>query len=104
MAEIAKINLPVKEVRAYCASEPIERLSDFGSVMPDMLRQDTEIGLVVEYSPGASITYIDMARQERELEAMIGSVVDLRTPNELERRYRQQILESAILVFAKNSS
>ena len=103
MSEMIRYDLPVKEMRAYCETQPIEQLSDFGSFLPDMLRPDTDIGLVVKYQPGASITYIDMARQERELGEMIGGNVDLRTPNELEKRFRLQILERAIVVFDKNS-
>ena len=102
MAEMIKIDLRIKEIRAYCESQPIARLSLLGTDFDDWLRPDTDIGLLVEYLPGASITYIDMARQERELGAIIGGAVDLRTPNELERHCRQQNIERSTLVFAQN--
>ena len=104
MQETMKLNWPIGEIQTYCAAELIKSLADFGSVMPDLLRPDTDIGLLVEYIPGAPITFIDMARQERELGAMIGSKVDLRTPNELERHSQKQVLAGAIRVFAKNAS
>ena len=103
MSEMIGLDLPVKAISDYCALQPITRLSALGADFDNWRRPDTEIGLLVEYLPTASITYIDMARQERELGEIIGSGVDLRTPNELESHTRQQILEGATLVFAQNS-
>ena len=103
MSDVVKIDLPVKAIRDYCESQPIERLSALGAGFDDWMRPDTDIGLLVEYIPAASITYVDMARQERELGEIIGGGVDMRTPNELERHSRQQILEGATLVFAQDS-
>ena len=102
MSEAIKIGLSVKEICDYCETQPIERLSLLGTDFDDWLRPDTDLGLLVEYIPGASITYIDMARQERELGVFLDGLVDLRTPNELDNHLRQQIIEGATIVFAKN--
>ena len=103
MSEMTRLDLPVKAIRDYCTSQQIMRLSALGADFDNWMRPDTEIGLLVEYLPATSITYIDMARQERQLGEIIGGEVDLRTPNELERHSRQQILEGATLVFAQDS-
>ena len=97
------IDLPIERIREYCETQPIKRLSLLGTDFDGWQRPDTEIGLLVEYLPGASISYLDMARQERELGEFLGGFVDLRTPNELEKHSRQRILEGATIVFAKNS-
>ena len=103
MSDTINIDLPVKEIRDYCETQPIMRLSALGTDFDDWLRPDTDIGLLVEYAPGKSVNYIDMARQERELGEIINGTVDLRTPNELVRQLRPQILEGATIVFAQDS-
>ena len=103
MSEMIRYELPVKEIRAYCETQPIERLSALGTDFDAWLRPDTDIGLLVEYVPGEFVTYIDMARQEREIGEIINGTVDLRTPNELASPLRPQIIEGAKVVFAQNS-
>ena len=103
MTQAIALDLSLEKIRAYCATQPIERLSLLGTDFDDWLRPDTNTGMLVEYSIGAPITFIDMSRQERELAEFIGSPVDLRTPNELQRHHRQKFMNEATLVFAKNS-
>ena len=103
MSEPAAIDLPLEAICAYCETQPIARLSRLGPGFDARLRPDTEIGVLVEYLPEASVSYIDMARQERVLSEIMGDAVDLRTPNELESTSKQRILAGATLVFAKDS-
>ncbi len=103
MSEITAIALPVEEICAYCETRPIQRLSVLGVEFDGWLRPDTIIGVLVEYLPEATVSYIDMARQEDELSEILGGTVDLRTPNELEPTTKQQILAGATLVFAKDA-
>jgi uncharacterized protein len=39
---------------------------------------------------------------EDELSEMIGRKADLRTPNELSRYFRQEVLESAVVQYVQN--
>ncbi len=103
MSEITAVALPVEEIGAYCQTQSIERLSLFGPGFDAWLRSDKEIGVLVEYLPEASVSYIDMARQERVLSEIMSGAVDLRTPNELEPTSKQQILAGATLVFAEDA-
>ena len=103
MSEVRAKLLPMEKVRTYCETQPIATLSLLSAAFTDWLRPNTDIGMLVEYLPDATITYIDMARQERELAKIIGGAIDLRTANELERTVKQQILEEATLVFAQDT-
>ncbi len=103
MSEIAAIDLPLEAIRDYCATQPIERLSLFGSDFDGWLRPDADRGFLVEYLPVAQVTYIDMARQERELGEIMGGALDLRTVNELEDSVRRQLLEGTTLVFVQDA-
>ena len=103
MSEITAVALPVAEIRVYCQTQPIARLSRLGPGFEAWLRPNKKIGVLVEYLPEASQTYIDMARQEGRLSEILGGAVDLRTPNELEPTAKQKILAGATLVFAKDA-
>ena len=97
------MNLPLGAIRDYCATQPIERLSLFGSALRDELTPESDIDLLVEFVSDAKIGYFELAQQEIDLSELIGKKVDLRTPNELSRLFRQEIIESARLLYAKGS-
>ena len=103
MSAIAEVAYPTMAIYSYCETQPIAKLSILGRGFSHRRRPDTDLGLLVEYLPRADITYLDMARQERDLGEIVGCIVDLRTPNELENTTREQTIAEATLVFAKNS-
>jgi hypothetical protein len=43
-----------------------------------------------------------MAQQEIELSELIGRKVDLRTPNEFSRYFRQQVLDEAVTLYERD--
>ncbi len=103
MSEVRELTLPLEKIRTYCETQPIARLSLLGAAFADWVRPNADLGLLVEYLPDEGISYIDMARQERELAKIVGGAIDLRTANELEKTTKQQILEEACLVFAQDA-
>jgi uncharacterized protein len=57
--------------------------------------------VLVEYEPGAAVTYLDLARMERELSQLVGRKVDLRTPEELSRYFRKRVVGEALLQYER---
>ncbi|MAS32457.1 MAG: nucleotidyltransferase [Anaerolineaceae bacterium] len=96
------IPLPLEAIDDYCKRHPIKRLSLFGSVLRDDFSHQSDVDLLVEYVPGARITLLDMAQQEIDLGEIIGHKVDLRTPNELSKHFRQHILNTAVPIYERN--
>ncbi len=103
MTKMAKVDLPVKEIRAYCETQPIERLSLFGSALRGELRPESDIDLLVEYRPGATVTLLTLAGHEIDLGRLIGRKVDLRMAGELRKSYRQQVIDSARPIYETKS-
>ena len=97
------LDLPLKEIAAYCETLPIQRLSLLGPDFDGWLRPDTDIGLLVEYMPEATVTYLDMAGQEIDIGAMIGARIDLRTPYEIDGLSKVDLVATARLIYAQNS-
>ena len=98
MNENAALDLPLDEIRAYCETQPIARLSLFGSALRNELTPESDIDLLVEYEPGALITLRTLAGHEINLGELIGWKVDLRMPGELNRAFRQQVVDNARLI------
>ena len=103
MSDIKTIDLPIETIRAYCETQPIARLSLFGSALRDEMTEESDIDLLVEYLPGATVTLLTLAGHEIDLGGLVGRKVDLRMPGELGRSFRQRVADNARLVYEKES-
>ena len=93
---MAQISIPQDIINEFCASHHIKRLALFGSVLRDDFRPDSDIDVIVEFVPGNRVGMLAMARLERELSQLLGGrKVDLRTPAELSRYFRDDVLKKA---------
>lgn len=79
-----------------CRTHQISRLALFGSQLKGTAGPDSDIDLLVEFLPKARPTLLDMARIEIELsQALGGRKVDLRTPQDLSRYFRDEVVRTA---------
>ena len=86
----------------FCAQNHIRRLSLFGSILTDRFRPDSDVDVLVEFEPGATVTYLDLARMERELSDVLGRRADLRTPAELSRYFRDRVVSEALVQYERD--
>ena len=102
MSEKKTINMPADKVAEFCKRNGIRKLSLFGSVLRDDFRPDSDIDLLVEFRDGSTPSLLDLSRMERELSVMLGDrKVDLRTPGELSRYFRDEVLSTASVQYAE---
>ncbi len=94
-----KLELPLDEIVAFCKRHPIRRLSLFGSVLRDDFGPDSDVDVLVEFEPGASINYFNLADMKFELEDLLHREVDLLTPNALSKYFREDVLNSAVALY-----
>jgi predicted nucleotidyltransferase len=79
-----------------CEAHQIRRLSLFGSQLRGTAGPDSDIDLLVEFEPDAHPTFLDLAQIEIELSrALGGKKVDVRTPEDLSRFFRNDVLRTA---------
>jgi hypothetical protein len=84
------------ELRRFCERHHIRKLSLFGSTLKGTARPDSDIDLLVEFDADARPTLLSLAAMEEELSGLLGGrKVDLRTPAELSRYFRDQVLKEA---------
>ena len=101
MSIFARTDIPIDKLREYCKGQPIRRLSVFGSAVRNELTPESDIDLLVEYMPDASVGLFSMARHMREFGEICGRDVDLCTPNGLSKYIRDEVIESARLIYAQ---
>ncbi|RJP68334.1 MAG: nucleotidyltransferase [Ignavibacteriales bacterium] len=82
-------------INNYCKENHISKLSLFGSYLNNAYSRKSDIDLLVEFDKGAKIGLLDMSRIERELSELLNMKVDIRTPDELSRYFRDKVIKEA---------
>ncbi len=95
------IELPLEKIRQYCQTQPIQTLSLFGSALRGQMTDQSDIDLLVRFIPNTPVTLFDMVDMEITLTQITGQKVDLRTPNELSRYFREDVIREAVLVYER---
>lgn len=96
----AGIPLDQAAIADFCRRHRIVRLSLFGSILRDDFGPDSDVDVLVEFAADAGVTLLDMARMEDELSSAVGRRVDLRTPEDLSRYFRDAVLREARVQYA----
>ena len=92
--------IPRAKLEAFCRRNHITKISLFGSALRDELKPGSDIDILVEFDKNHIPGLLDLAGMEIELKEMLGRKVDLRTPAELSRYFRDDVLEKARVEYA----
>jgi predicted nucleotidyltransferase len=99
--ELNGVHLPGKGIADLCRRYHARRLSLFGSVLRKDFRADSDVDILVEFEPGHIPGFLQLARMERELSEIVGRKVDLRTPAELSRYFRESVMSKRRIEYAQ---
>lgn len=95
--------LPIasEQLAEFCRRHGIRRLALFGSVLKGTARAASDIDLLVEFEPGRTPGLLALAGMELELGELLGGrKVDLRTPRDLSRHFRAEVMARAEVQYA----
>ena len=92
--------IPRADLETFCRRHHITRMSLFGSALRDELKPGSDIDILVEFDKNHMPGLFDIAGMEIELAEMFGRKVDLRTPAELSRYFRDDVMEKARVEYA----
>ncbi|HJU56991.1 MAG TPA: nucleotidyltransferase family protein [Pyrinomonadaceae bacterium] len=96
------VEIRKEEIADFCRRHHISRLSLFGSVLRDDFRSTSDVDVLVEFEPEHVPGLFGLARMERELSALLGDrKVDLRTPQDLSRYFRDEVMAMAEVQYAQ---
>jgi len=94
-----RVNAPKRKLAAFCRHHHIKSLALFGSVLRDDFRPDSDIDVLVEFEPGKTPGFFTIAEMEDELSLLFGNrKVDVRTPQDLSRYFRDRVLREAVVL------
>ncbi len=92
--------ITTEQLDAFCRKNHIVKLSLFGSALRDELKPGSDIDILVEFDKDHMPGLMDIAGMEIELTGIIGRKVDLRTPAELSRYFKDEVLSTAKVEYA----
>jgi predicted nucleotidyltransferase len=97
----AHIPIPNAEIAEFCRRSGIRKLALFGSVLTDRFSDASDVDVLVEFEPNERVGYFKLSAMERELSGLLGRRVDLRTPDELSRYFRNDVLSAAQVQYVR---
>jgi predicted nucleotidyltransferase len=96
-----RLAIPGDVLADLCGRYRVRRLSLFGSALRGTDRPDSDVDLLVEFEPEARPSLLDVVAMEEEMSALLGGRrVDLRTPQDLSRYFREDVLREAQVQYA----
>ena len=100
----AEMAIPIERLDEFCRRWKIAELRVFGSALREDFRPESDLDLLVTFSPEADPSLLDHVAMEEEITGVVGRKVDLVSRRAIERSSnwirRKAILESAEPYFA----
>jgi predicted nucleotidyltransferase len=100
MNDTGPLHIPFEELADFCCRYQVRELALFGSMLRQDHRPDSDVDLLVSFQPAARVTFLTLARMQRELEALLGRNVDLVPKDGLKPLIRDHILATARVLYA----
>lgn len=98
------MKLPIQtdaaEIAAFCQKHHITKLAFFGSVLTERFTEESDVDVLVEFDPERVPGMIRLCGMERELSGLLGRKADMRTPDDLSRYFRDEVIRMAIVQYA----
>jgi len=99
---VAQINIPEAAITDLCRHNGIRKLALFGSVLTSRFSDSSDVDVLVEFSPNQRVGFFKLADIESELSRLLGGrKVDLQTPMDLSRFFREEVVRDALVLYAE---
>jgi uncharacterized protein len=97
----ARIPVSQEQIEAFCRKHDISEMALFGSVLRDDFREDSDIDLLVSFSPAANHSLLDHVHMEQELARLLGRSVDMVEKEAVENPFvLREIRNNLALIYA----
>ncbi|MES2273371.1 MAG: nucleotidyltransferase domain-containing protein [Chlamydiota bacterium] len=88
-------------IQRFCKAHHIVRLALFGSVLSDHFSATSDVDILVEFDPQHIPGLFSFVEMKEELSQNIGREVDLRTPEDISKLFRQEVLQQSYLLYGQ---
>ena len=90
------------EMAEFCRRHHIGRLALFGSALRDDFGPESDVDVLVDFVPGHIPGFFKLFDMEEELSGLFGGrKVDMRTPEDLSRYFRDRVVATAEVQYAR---
>lgn len=97
------MDLPIwidaEQIASFCRKHHLTKLALFGSVLTERFGPDSDVDVLFEYDPDHIPSLFDVVRMERELSDILGRKADMRTPQDLSRHFREEVVRHALVQY-----
>ena len=98
-----RIDIPYEKIAEFCKKWKIREFALFGSVLRDDFRPDSDIDVLVSFTPDAKCGLFALVDMEEELKQIFGRKVDLVEKKSVEQSEnyirRKHILNSQVVLY-----
>lgn len=99
---VAHVEIPEAEVADLCKRHGIRKLALFGSVLTERFSESSDVDVLVEFRPGVRVGFFQLSNIEMEISGLLGGRrIDLRTPQDLSRYFRDEVSRDAMVVYVE---
>jgi uncharacterized protein len=96
-----RLKISLTQIAEFCHHWNIIEFALFGSVLREDFRSDSDIDVLVTFSPEYRLTFRDWLEMQAQIEEMFGRKVDLTQKKLLKNPYsRAEILKTYQLIYA----
>ena len=97
-----QISIYKDKIAEFCKKHHIQRLAIFGSSLRKDIGPESDVDILVEFDPGRTPGFFKLFEMQDELSRLLGSrKVDLRTPQDLSRYFRNKVVEVAEVQYVR---
>jgi hypothetical protein len=95
------IKLQKDKIEHFCKKHHIAYLALFGSILTSHFSEKSDIDVLVKFKKKHTPHLLGLIGMEFELSDIMGCTVDLKTPNDLSRYFRDDVLSKAKTIYGK---
>lgn len=95
------INVDKSKIEAECRKYHVEFLGVFGSVARNEERPESDVDLLVRFSPQAKVGYFKLYDVEKNFSNLLGKKVDLVTEGALSPYIRERVLADLEILYGQ---
>lgn len=91
----------VEAIKKNPHRDEIRKVSLFGSYIYGSPKENSDVDVLIEFEPNASVGLFKFVRIQRAFSEFIGKKVDLLTPSALSKYFRDEVLANAKTIYEK---
>jgi len=102
MRKKIQLKVPKEKIGEFCRKHHIRKLSFFGSILREDFDTESDVDVLVEFERGHVPGFFRLFDMEEELSSLLGGrKVDLRTPEDLSRYFRDEVIRISEVQYAQ---